>query len=148
MCVIKCFLFSDWSEASSAGTLRSASIISPPTPEPHLPSYLSLACTVNGYSTTTHYDPLRLASRSRDASPHRIESDPHLKPSSYSIQVSFKLFQTYITRLITNEGSRNLCKRSGYDGRITRRLSLSTTPQARPAQHKARGRLQPAIVKL
>ncbi|GJQ66346.1 vlc [Trypoxylus dichotomus] len=62
-------LLLDWSEASSIGTLRSASI--PPTsPEPRLPSYLSLACTVNGYSTTTNYDPERLA-RSRDTSPHR-----------------------------------------------------------------------------
>lgn len=51
------------------GTLRSASI--PTTsPEPRLPSYLSLACTVNGYSTTINYDPERLA-RSRDTSPHR-----------------------------------------------------------------------------
>nr|XP_022920088.1 disks large-associated protein 4 isoform X2 [Onthophagus taurus] len=38
--------------------------------EHRLPSYLSLACTVNGYSSTTNYDPERLA-RSRDASPHR-----------------------------------------------------------------------------
>ncbi|XP_072394700.1 uncharacterized protein vlc isoform X2 [Diabrotica undecimpunctata] len=79
--------FSDWSEASSAGTLRSASILSP-SPEPHLPSYLSLACTVNGYSTSTHYDPVRLASRSRDASPHRIDCDQQTiaKPATFSIQ--------------------------------------------------------------
>ncbi|XP_056634161.1 uncharacterized protein LOC130443505 isoform X1 [Diorhabda sublineata] len=78
---------SDWSEASSADTLRSASVVTP-SPEPHLPSYLSLACTVNGYSTTTHYDPLRLASRSRDVSPHRIDTDHQSvqKVSTFSIQ--------------------------------------------------------------
>ncbi|XP_044265366.1 uncharacterized protein LOC123011795 [Tribolium madens] len=77
---------SDWSEASSGGTLRSASIKTPTT-EPHLPSYLSLACTVNGYSTTTNYDPVRLA-RSRDTSPHRLDND-NLTPKNlptYSIQ--------------------------------------------------------------
>ncbi|KAG5894780.1 hypothetical protein JTB14_005216 [Gonioctena quinquepunctata] len=78
----------DWSEISSAGTLRSASIATPSTPEHHhLPSYLSLACTVNGYSTTTHYDPVRLAARSRDASPHRIDAE--LTPANrltYSVQ--------------------------------------------------------------
>lgn len=47
----------------------SASLLSS-TPEPHLPSYLSLACTVNGYSTITNYDSVRLA-KSRDASPQR-----------------------------------------------------------------------------
>lgn len=59
--------------------------MTPSPPEPHLPSYLSLACTVNGYSTTTNYDPIRLA-RSRDASPHRI--DPDLTPNkvTYSVQ--------------------------------------------------------------
>ncbi|CAG9856253.1 unnamed protein product [Phyllotreta striolata] len=67
---------SDNSEPSSAGTLRSVSILSH-SPEHHLPSYLSLACTVNGYSTTTHYDPIRLASRSRDISPHRLDADHH-----------------------------------------------------------------------
>lgn len=78
---------SDWSEASSADTLRSASVVTP-SPEPHLPSYLSLACTVNGYSTTTHYDPLRLASRSRDVSPHRIDTDNQSVPkiTTFSIQ--------------------------------------------------------------
>ncbi|KAJ8937299.1 hypothetical protein NQ314_011938, partial [Rhamnusium bicolor] len=75
---------SDWSEISSVGTLRSASIVTP-SPEPHLPSYLSLACTVNGYSTTTNYDPIRLA-RSRDASPHRIDSDLTSNKVTYSIQ--------------------------------------------------------------
>ncbi|XP_015836693.2 uncharacterized protein vlc isoform X1 [Tribolium castaneum] len=78
---------SDWSEASSGGTLRSASIRTP-TSEPHLPSYLSLACTVNGYSTTTNYDPVRLA-RSRDTSPHRLDNDnltPKNPPTTYSIQ--------------------------------------------------------------
>ncbi|XP_060521790.1 uncharacterized protein LOC132699207 isoform X2 [Cylas formicarius] len=67
---------SDWSEVSSDGTLRSASIVTPIDRHHHhhLPSYLSLACTVNGYSTTTNYDPIRLA-RSRDASPHRPETD-------------------------------------------------------------------------
>lgn len=68
------FCSADWTEASSTGTLRSFNT-EKSSPEPHhLPSYLSLACTVNGYSTTTNYDPIRLA-RSRDASPHRIESD-------------------------------------------------------------------------
>lgn len=66
--------------------MRSASI--PPTsPEPRLPSYLSLACTVNGYSTTTNYDPERLA-RSRDTSPHRPnEHNAHQDnlTSTYSI---------------------------------------------------------------
>ncbi|KAK9873241.1 hypothetical protein WA026_021730 [Henosepilachna vigintioctopunctata] len=62
-----------WSEKSSTGTLLSASITSN-SPEPHLPSYLSLACTVNGYSTITNYDPVRL-SKSRDASPHRPNSE-------------------------------------------------------------------------
>ncbi|KAJ3648752.1 hypothetical protein Zmor_020530 [Zophobas morio] len=77
---------SDWSEASSGGTLRSASLKTPSS-EHHLPSYLSLACTVNGYSTTTNYDPGRLA-RSRDASPHRLDHD-NLTPKNvpaYSIQ--------------------------------------------------------------
>lgn len=55
------------------GTLRSVSLPTP-EPQPHLPSYLSLACTVSGYSTTTNYDPERLA-RSRDASPHRLYDD-------------------------------------------------------------------------
>ncbi|CAH0550040.1 unnamed protein product [Brassicogethes aeneus] len=63
---------SDWSDLSSAGTLRSASITPIAPDSHHLPSYLSLACTVNGYSTTTNYDSVRLA-RSRDASPHRID---------------------------------------------------------------------------
>nr|CAI5849825.1 unnamed protein product [Callosobruchus analis] len=63
----------DWSDTTSVVTLRSVSLASPPPSEyHHLPSYLSLACTVNGYSTTTNYDPVRLA-RSRDASPHRID---------------------------------------------------------------------------
>ncbi|XP_049822340.1 uncharacterized protein LOC109599490 [Aethina tumida] len=74
---------SDFSEISSVGTLRSASIT--PIAEPHLPSYLSLACTVNGYSTTTNYDPVRLA-RSRDASPHRIEADLTKNHPTYSVQ--------------------------------------------------------------
>ncbi|VEN54049.1 unnamed protein product, partial [Callosobruchus maculatus] len=60
----------DWSDTTSVVTLRSVSLASPsPSEYHHLPSYLSLACTVNGYSTTTNYDPVRLA-RSRDASPH------------------------------------------------------------------------------
>ncbi|VEN56208.1 unnamed protein product, partial [Callosobruchus maculatus] len=63
----------DWSDTTSVVTLRSVSLASPsPSEYHHLPSYLSLACTVNGYSTTTNYDPVRLA-RSRDASPHRID---------------------------------------------------------------------------
>ncbi|KAK4884160.1 hypothetical protein RN001_000431 [Aquatica leii] len=68
----------DWSEQSSVGTLRSLSITTP-EPQPYLPSYLSLACTVSGYSTTTNYDPERL-SRSRDASPNRRHDD--LNPAS------------------------------------------------------------------
>lgn len=75
----------DWSELSSVGTLRSSGLVTPSPPEPHLPSYLSLACTVNGYSTTTNYDPIRLA-RSRDASPHRIDSDLTPNKVTYSIQ--------------------------------------------------------------
>ncbi|KAF5284103.1 hypothetical protein FQA39_LY17114 [Lamprigera yunnana] len=63
----------DWSEQSSVGTLRSISITTP-EPQSYLPSYLSLACTVSGYSTTTNYDPERL-SKSRDASPHRHNDD-------------------------------------------------------------------------
>nr|CAH7718061.1 unnamed protein product [Callosobruchus chinensis] len=64
----------DWSDTTSVVTLRSVSLASTsPSEYHHLPSYLSLACTVNGYSTTTNYDPVRLA-RSRDASPHRIDS--------------------------------------------------------------------------
>ncbi|KAF5307473.1 hypothetical protein FQR65_LT06828 [Abscondita terminalis] len=63
----------DWSEQSSVGTLRSLSITTP-EPQPYLPSYLSLACTVSGYSTTTNYDPERL-SKSRDASPNRRQDD-------------------------------------------------------------------------
>lgn len=65
-------------------TLRSASIKSlTPQQEHRLPSYLSLACTVNGYSQITNYDPVRLA-KSRDSSPHRplIDND-HL---TYAIQ--------------------------------------------------------------
>lgn len=41
------------------------------SPELKPPSYLSLACTVNGYSTTINYNSERL-SKSRDASPHRL----------------------------------------------------------------------------
>lgn len=74
VCLIFNFIL-DWSEASSGGTLKSASILTTP-PEPRLPSYLSLACTVNGYSTTINYDPERLA-RSRDTSPHR-PNDQHV----------------------------------------------------------------------
>lgn len=74
----------DWSEVSSVGTLRSASLRTPSV-EPHLPSYLSLACTVNGYSTTTNYDPVRL-SKSRDASPHRFDHDLTPKNQAYSVQ--------------------------------------------------------------
>ncbi|XP_074032529.1 disks large-associated protein 2 isoform X2 [Leptinotarsa decemlineata] len=65
---------SDWSDISSSGTLRSASIVTPSSPEPRLPSYLSLACSISGYSTTTHYDPVRFAAKSRDASPHRLDT--------------------------------------------------------------------------
>lgn len=63
---------SDTSEKSSLGTLKSVSLKSSSGQEAsnRLPSYLSLACTVNGYCTTTNYDPVRLA-RSRDTSPHR-----------------------------------------------------------------------------
>lgn len=79
-------IVSDWSEASSGGTLRSESI-NTPSSDHHLPSYLSLACTVNGYSNTINYDPVRLA-KSRDNSPHRLENDnltPRNTPT-YSIQ--------------------------------------------------------------
>lgn len=81
--------FLERSEDSSIRTLRSVSLVTP-SPEPHLPSYLSLACTVNGYSTTTNYDPDRL-SKSRDASPHRPhehdQHQSHLTPASklYSV---------------------------------------------------------------
>ncbi|XP_045483185.1 uncharacterized protein LOC123688625 isoform X2 [Harmonia axyridis] len=68
----------EWSEQSSTGTLLSTSILSS-TPEPHLPSYLSLACTVNGYSTITNYDPVRL-SKSRDASPQRPDTKNLTQP--------------------------------------------------------------------
>lgn len=60
-------------------TLRSASPAISPDSQPHLPSYLSLACTVSGYSPTTNYDPDRLA-RSRDASPHRLTNERHPQP--------------------------------------------------------------------
>lgn len=82
--------FLEWSEQSSVGTLRSVSITTP-EPQPHLPSYLSLACTVSGYSTTTNYDPERL-SKSRDASPHRLHDDltpftpPNRNSPNYSIR--------------------------------------------------------------
>lgn len=70
--------FLDQSEGSSVGTLRSFGLPTPSPEQQRLPSYLSLACTVNGYSTTTNYDPDRLA-RSRDASPHRIHNhDPEI----------------------------------------------------------------------
>ncbi|CAH1970809.1 unnamed protein product [Acanthoscelides obtectus] len=66
----------DWSDTTSVVTLRSVSLASPSASDyhnnHHLPSYLSLACTVSGYSPTTNYDPVRLA-RSRDASPLRID---------------------------------------------------------------------------
>lgn len=80
----------DWSEVSSTGTLRSANFTTPSVEhqeEHHLPSYLSLACTVNGYSTTTNYDPIRLA-RSRDASPHRVDAGSQLTGNqpSYSVK--------------------------------------------------------------
>lgn len=71
---INIFLFLEWSEASSLRTLRSESIQeteTTPQETQKLPSYLSLACTVNGYSSTINYDPERLA-RSRDTSPHRL----------------------------------------------------------------------------
>ncbi|XP_050306506.1 uncharacterized protein LOC126743446 isoform X2 [Anthonomus grandis grandis] len=74
----------DWSVVNPTATLR-GSIVHQPN---HLPSYLSLACTINGYSTTTNYDPIRLA-RSRDASPHRIDTTGnHLttdQTSNYSV---------------------------------------------------------------
>ncbi|KAH1007122.1 hypothetical protein HUJ04_004395 [Dendroctonus ponderosae] len=69
----------DWSEVGSTGTLCGSKVLAPQVErqqQHHLPSYLSLACTVNGYSTTTNYDPVRLA-RSRDASPHRIDHANH-----------------------------------------------------------------------
>lgn len=56
--------------------MKSVSILAS-SPEPHLPSYLSLACTVNGYSPITNYDPERL-SKSRDASPHRLPEHDYL----------------------------------------------------------------------
>lgn len=40
---------------------------------------------MNGYSTTTNYDPIRLA-RSRDASPHRIDSDLTSSKPVYTVQ--------------------------------------------------------------
>lgn len=40
---------------------------------------------MNGYSTTTNYDPIRLA-RSRDASPHRIDSDLTSNKPVYTVQ--------------------------------------------------------------
>lgn len=69
----------EWSEASSLRTLRSESIPEAETPQEtqKLPSYLSLACTVNGYSTTINYDPERLA-RSRDTSPHRLHDHDNI----------------------------------------------------------------------
>lgn len=84
-------LQSDWSEVSSTGTLRSASVLTPADlQQHHLPSYLSLACTVNGYSTTTNYDPVRLA-RSRDASPHRLDTGSHLTPPQPTYSVTNNL---------------------------------------------------------
>lgn len=80
-------VFIDHSEASSLSTLKSISILTP-TPEPHLPSYLSLACTVNGYSPITNYDSERL-SKSRDASPHRLPEHDHLTattPTHHRVQ--------------------------------------------------------------
>lgn len=76
MSVILLYVFIDHSETSSLSTLKSISIFTP-SPEAHLPSYLSLACTVNGYSPITNYDPERL-SKSRDASPHRLPEHEHL----------------------------------------------------------------------
>ncbi|KAL1514041.1 hypothetical protein ABEB36_003365 [Hypothenemus hampei] len=77
---------SDWSEVGSTGTLHGSSHLVSSQPYNHLPSYLSLACTVNGYSTTTNYDPERLA-RSRDASPHRLDQQNHLtsQQATYSV---------------------------------------------------------------
>lgn len=72
----------DLTDKSSTGTLKSASILSP-APPPHLPSYINLACTVNGYSTTTNYDPQRVI-KSRDASPNRWDFS-NLTPA-YSVQ--------------------------------------------------------------
>lgn len=78
----------EWSEASSLRTLRSESIpetVETPQESHKLPSYLSLACTVNGYSTTINYDPERLA-RSRDTSPHRLhDHDIHQPIVAYTI---------------------------------------------------------------
>lgn len=76
------YVFVDHSETSSLSTLKSTSIFTP-SPEPHLPSYLSLACTVNGYSPITNYDPERL-SKSRDASPHRLQDHEHLTTTTTS----------------------------------------------------------------
>ncbi|KAB0803276.1 hypothetical protein PPYR_00246 [Photinus pyralis] len=76
---------SDRSEQSSVGTLRSLTI-STPEPQPYLPSYLSLACTVSGYSTSTNYDPERL-SKSRDVSPHRRHDDPSLSKLTSTYQI-------------------------------------------------------------
>lgn len=50
-----------------------------------MPSYLSLACTVNGYSITTNYDPERLA-KSRDTSPHRPTEHVHDTLATYAVQ--------------------------------------------------------------
>ncbi|XP_076267865.1 disks large-associated protein 2 isoform X2 [Rhynchophorus ferrugineus] len=89
---------SDWSEVSSTGTLRSVRVLTPVPQEVqevareqhHLPSYLSLACTVNGYSTTTNYDPIRFA-RSRDASPHRLDPGNYLTGPQPTYSVSNNL---------------------------------------------------------
>ncbi|KAF7284379.1 hypothetical protein GWI33_022166 [Rhynchophorus ferrugineus] len=91
-------LVSDWSEVSSTGTLRSVRVLTPVPQEVqevareqhHLPSYLSLACTVNGYSTTTNYDPIRFA-RSRDASPHRLDPGNYLTGPQPTYSVSNNL---------------------------------------------------------
>ncbi|XP_066143048.1 uncharacterized protein [Euwallacea fornicatus] len=73
---------SDWSEVGSADTLLGSKVSE--SRQQHLPSYLSLACTVNGYSTTTNYDRERLT-KSRDASPHRIDQNSHLTADTYSV---------------------------------------------------------------
>lgn len=79
-------MFSDWSEAGSTKTLRGSSSTAQAEPRQnyHLPSYLSLACTVNGYCTTTNYDSERLA-RSRDASPHRLDHNHLTVDQPYSV---------------------------------------------------------------
>lgn len=56
-----------------------------------MPSYLSLACAVNGYSTTTKYNSERI-SKSRESSPHRLHEFEHLTPPTRPAQSSCNNF--------------------------------------------------------